>query len=414
MASLALILALLWAGSVKAPPCGAIAGRVVNARGEPMAWVEVTALRHDTEAWTAVTSYTDALGEFRIANLTAGRYFVRAAAMAIRGSRHPSVFYPSALTPEDAAAVPVLSGDTTPANFALAPGPAFRVSGRIEGYRADRAVCFGLVPAGYSASTTNVIGRISQFGADGAFAIDDVPPGSYVLSAATCGDVAPMSAIAPVDVDGDVDGLQVDLVPGGRLAGVVRGEGVEVAGLKLTLRSPDLSEVYVSRAVASGDGSFVFKHVLVRRHVVEISPMPAGAYVKSVRWDGGLEIVLSASGAAELRGSVVNRQGRPAAHAMVLLLPVDGPPESAKDVMADDQGNFAVSALRPGTYQAVAWECRMDPLAIATAALVFERTARTVTVSADGPGSVVLMVNTMADLHRARVAAGIRAARESW
>jgi hypothetical protein len=99
---------------------------------------------------------------------------------------------------------------------------------------------------------------------------------------------------------------------------------------------------------------------------------------------------------------------------MVLLLPVDGPPESAKDVMADDQGNFAVSALRPGTYQAVAWECRMDPLAIATAALVFERTARTVTVSADGPGSVVLMVNTMADLHRARVAAGIRAAKESW
>ena len=62
-------------------------------------------------------------------------------------------------------------------------------------------------------------------------------------------------------------------------------------------------------------------------------------------------------------------------------MPMDGPPEAAKDLMTDDEGNFAFSALRPGTYKAVAWECRMDPLAIATAALVFERTARTVTVS---------------------------------
>jgi hypothetical protein len=166
--------------------------------------------------------------------------------------------------------------------------------------------------------------------------------------------------------------------------------------------------------------------VLRRRHIAEISPMPAGAYVKSVQYagrptaangfemdgQGTLEITLGRQGAAQLRGTVLDGEGKAAPFAMVVALPADGgPAESARDVMADAQGNFVFPALRPGTYKALAWEVRYHPLDLEAAdpglPMLVDQNARTVMVSAGAPATVSLTINRQADVNRARAAAGM-------
>jgi hypothetical protein len=418
------------------PPCGVIAGKVVNENGQPVQNVELVALRYYYGAWlwrppvtpeTPLKLYTNDLGEFRISNLVGGQYIVRAAAPPPTGRNkpgYPSIFFPNALSPEDAQPITVASGVVSQANMTLRPGPAFRISGMIDAAGSDQEVCFGLAPKRYNSAVAQVVGRVVRFARDGIFVIDDVPPGSYVLSAAICRGTQPLGAIQHLEVGGNMEGLRIRLGSGQRLSGVVKAEGVSASGLKLALRSPQMLTGLVPQSVAGADGAFAFEHVLPRRYSVDFAGLPAGAYVKSVKYggretpDGGfeidgdaaLEITISSQGAAQLSGSVLDKTGQPAPYAMVTAIPADsGPAESAKDVMADAKGNFVFPALRPGTYKALAWEVRYNPFGLEAAdpglPLLFDSNSRTVALSPGAPQSLALTLNTQEDVNRARSAA---------
>lgn len=423
--------------AIQMPPCGVIAGKVVNERGEPVQNVELVALRYYYGAWlwrppvtpeTPLKFYTNDLGEYRISNLVAGPYIVRAAAPPQTGGNkpaglgYPSVFYPNALSPESAEPITVASGVVSQANMTLQPGPAFRISGMIDSNGSDQEVCFGLAPKKFNSAVAQAVGRVVRFGRDGLFVIDDVPPGSYVLSAVICRSAQP-AAIQPLEIAGNMEGLRIQLGPGQRLSGVVKGEGVDATGVKLALRSPEMLAC-VPQSVVGADGAFVFEHVLPRRYSVDFAGLPPGAYVKSVKYNGRetpdsgfeidgdatLEITLSSQGAAQLSGSILDKSGRPAAYAMVTAIPSDdGPAESAKEVMADEKGNFVFPALRPGAYRTLAWEVPYNPLGLEAAdpglPLLFGSNARTVTLTAGAPGSVALTLNTIEDVNSARSAA---------
>lgn len=253
--------------------------------------------------------------------------------------------------------------------------------------------------------------------------IDDVPPGSYVLSAAVCWGVVPLGGILPVEVAGDVDGLNIQLNAGRPLSGVVRGEGVSAAGIELALHSPELLPGFVSRTTVDADGRFTFEHVLPRHHIADFSRLPAGVYVESVKYagrevpasgfeidgDASLEIALSSNGAARLNGSVLDKDGKPAAYAMVMALPIeDTPAESARDARADEKGIFSFPALRPGTYKVLAWESRCNPFGVEAAdpmlPMLFEANARVVTLRPGTPASMALTLNTDEEVDRTRAA----------
>ncbi len=361
----------------------------------------------------------------------AGQYIVRAAAapgVARNGKEpppsYPTLFYPSATMPEDAMPLLVASGAETQANITLRPGPAFHIAGRIDSAGSDEEVCFGLAPKRYNSALTQVIGRVVRFGKDGVFLIDDVPPGSYVMSAALCHGVPPLGAIVPLDVAGNIEGLNIPLGAGTKVSGVVKGEGVDVSGVRLILRSPELLSGYVSHTMAGKDGAFVFENVLGLHHMVDFSALPIGAYVKSVQYagreapasgfeldgNGAIEITLSSQGAGQIAGTVLDKSGSPVPYARVTVLPAaGGPAESASDVMTDDKGAFTFPALRPGTYKALAWQTRYNPFGLEAAdpglPLLFETSARTVTLNPGAPVSVALTLNTEEDVNRARAAA---------
>jgi hypothetical protein len=424
---------------IQMPPTGVIAGKVLNEKGEPIQNVELVALRYYYGAWmwrppvtpeTTLKTYSNDLGEFRISDLTAGTYVVRASARRQSGGGkrpdvvYPTVFYPNAQTPEDAQPITVTSGLTTSADFTVRPGAAYRITGTIDSGGSDQPVCFGLAPKSYNSAIAQVIGRVTSFAGNRAFVIDDVPPGSYVLSAAICRGVVPLGAIQPIEVSGDVEGLNIQLSAGQSLSGVVKSPGLDLSHTRLILYSPELLPGFFPRASISDDGAFVFDHVLQRRHIIGFSNLPAGAYVQSVKYGGqevqatgfafdpssSLEITISAQGAAQLNGTVLDKSGSPAPYAMVMAIPSDdGAAESARDVMADEKGNYTFSALRPGSYKVLAWEYRYNPFGVESAdpalPTLFAANARTVAVSAGAPATLGLTLNTQEDVNRARAAA---------
>lgn len=187
---------------------GVIAGRVLDAAGEPTAAVHVMALRrveptgdraHVLPAPMQGPQQTNDLGEFRIAGLAPGDYLVAAMPRPIMGafggagqspaggmarSVSATTFYPG--TTDQSAGLPVTvaaGGETGNINFALQNARAFRVSGMVV----DEA---GAPVAG---AMVMMMGdpRNAMFGPsgsartldDGTFVIGEVVAGTYRVNA---------------------------------------------------------------------------------------------------------------------------------------------------------------------------------------------------------------------------------------
>jgi hypothetical protein len=386
---------------------------------------------------------TDDLGQYRIANLAPGNYYLSATRtdplfanmlvatrggdlpmLEFQGSGSPSrmvetlpapvagaemgyapVWYPSGAGPEAASAVTVKAGADTPSiDFTLRKSPAWRIRGQIVDSAADpaRPSTITLSPKGSPLPIS--IGSVVR-ARDGGFEISGVPPGSYVLTAraATGPQTSPMGglqtrmALRTIEVkDASIDGVRLEIASGRVLKGSIRveGGGTYSPGL-LSFNSP---EGGVARATSpANDGSLTIQNVFPVVYSMElpILTFPYGNYyVKSVRYggrefpqwaidlsgEGQLDIVLSAK-AATLEGSVVDQQGKPAANAAIAIASASAgePPRTGT---ADASGQFYFAGLGPGDYRVFAWDAAAPEASDAPASLApFESASKTVTLA---------------------------------
>jgi hypothetical protein len=178
------------------------------------------------------------------------------------------------------------------------------------------------------------------------------------------GTAPPRMAFLPVEVrDGNLDGVQLRLTQGREVHGAVTLEG---GGSQYAVVNLSAAEG-LSAGVSATNGAFTLRPIWPLTYAVDVRGLCANCYVKSVRYggrdapeagieftgDGELEIVVSPS-AASLDGVAVDRQGRPAPGATVILASADtaGRILSGK---ADARGAFHFGGLRPGAYRAAAW-----------------------------------------------------------
>jgi hypothetical protein len=122
------------------------------------------------------------------------------------------------------------------------------------------------------------------------------------------------------------------------------------------------------------DGSFLIPHVGPGKYVADVTGLPAGSYLKSLRLGGvdaldqgvywgpsdnrTLEAVISAK-AAVLEGVVQDDDGKPAPGSTITLAPIPprfGHARLYPSVTADQQGHFRFPSLAPGAYKVYAWE----------------------------------------------------------
>jgi hypothetical protein len=429
----------LWLGILTAATCllgqedpqrlGRIEGRVVDsATGAPVprALVAVTFIGAYGTAAAVDSARAPAgeLGDFRIYNLPPGRYSLRVtppAGPAAREAALPTSYGKAVdLTPGQ-----ILSGIT----IALRRGPVYRIQGKVTGVSpgfSTSDLTLMLTPRdARGPSEMAAVLAVAEFvggdrgvGADGSFALGNVEPGAYFLTAMRMLRRTDGFGRVPVDViRGDVSGVAVPLGGTLELSGTVRVEGREKAALGpvVVLLTPLDGDPILgtSQGRLDAGGSFRIDGVLPGKYLLAFEDrLLRDYYAKSVRLvdqevvDKGLDLTQIRPGAAidillSRRGAsvagVVLDGGKPAPGRQVTLAPDPPRPELSlrlRSAASDEKGRFTITGVAPGSYKLYAWaEPVTDVLADTEFLRRFETKATQVTVgegeSAQADASVI-------------------------
>ena len=382
-------------------PSAVIAGRVINEDGEPLPWVQVSALREvysrGKKSLTSETTVpTNDLGEYRLFDLRPGRYFVRAD---YKPNEHVigrdetertgggeqqgyvPMFYPGTSDPARASTLTVKAGEEIPGlEILIRPVPAFTVRGRIYNLvsRLSAAYTVTLLPSESSQWFTLPERNTLADAPDGSFVIRDVLPGSYTLIAFWSDEGRRYHAFQKLEVgNADVDGANLTIAQGTRLSGHVTWEGrhsLEADFLTVFLQGADRSYGFSQPARVSATGSFALNDVFDGRYRLAITGLGKDCYLKEVRYgaadglaDGfnvsrgtnaSLEVTISSRG-ARIQGSVTDKDIRPVTDVWVVLLPVGEPRGQdglSQKVATDQYGHFVLRGIPPGEYQLFCWD----------------------------------------------------------
>jgi len=181
---------------------GAITGRIVDAGGEPLPWIMVSALRQAADAppgrvmaTTAQMAQTNDLGEFRLASLPEGDYVVIAApqpappfsqSTGANGFALAPTYYPGTANKDAAQIITLASAQTVSGlQFSLVSTPAYQVSGVVvdeAGSPVSGAMVTLMIEARNGGTGAPAMGQSDE---NGMFRIGGVVPGTYRLMAGT-------------------------------------------------------------------------------------------------------------------------------------------------------------------------------------------------------------------------------------
>ena len=387
---------------IKLDPQSVIAGQILDEYGEPleraqvMAWSRAGAAADRGRAPMNMAT-TDDRGEFRLAGLAPGRYYVQASAgrrgFQARNVRragqdgeesYVTTYFPG--TSDIKAATPVEVGmgqEFLGLSLQMQKSRVYKVSGTVSGSE-TRMLRVMVVPRG----RVNFGGAALSAGIkpDGSFELAGIPPGSYTLTAMRGGPGTGAMAKAAVEVgNADVTGVQLAFGNTFKVAGTVKVEGGAAAGLgnlRVQLANEDAWFLSPSGRV-NADGAFTIDGVPPDRYRFTTTYLPAGLYVKSARMGnqdvtattldftsgagGRIDVVLGNQPAAA--AGTVSKASTEALPGVVVLVPEDrmtGSPEVPPgtqqrwEAAVDQNGAFRIENVPPGEYRVYAFE-EFDP-----------------------------------------------------
>ena len=374
----------------KLSPNAVASGRVLDEDGDPIAGVLVAALkpvyqRGKQQYIPLGTAPTNDLGEFRIANLAAGRYLLSANLMKppaaakppAEGPEHAYVvtYYPNVTETGAAAKVEIVSGrDVAGLDIRLAKANSVRVKGQVSGAAKDQKITVRMVPKG-AGLLAMIFGRNTTVKMpEGTFEIAGVTRGSYVLRATDATGIKALGTGVPVEVgDRPIDGLVVDVTPGTEITGTVavRGENKEpLKGARLLLEPSEGVNMVPPNTLVAEDGAFTLKDVPPDKYFVRVMGAPANGYVESVTIGnqemgldglqlggvnpGKLEVKLNMAG-AQIDGVVQGKDDNPIAGATIALIPNSGHYLHYQSSFSDQKGAFSIKQIAPGEYRVIAF-----------------------------------------------------------
>ena len=383
-------------------PSAIIAGRVINEDGEPLPWVQVSALREvysrgKKTLSSETTVSTNDLGEYRLFGLRPGRYFVRSddkpnehvigrdETERIGGAApqgYVPMYYPGTSDPARASALTVKAGEEIPGlEILMHPVLVFTVRGRIYNLvsrRSTAAYTVTLTPSESSQWFSLPERDALADSPDGSFVLRDVLPGSYTLMAFWSDEGRKYQAFQNIEVgNADVDGVNLTIAPGTTLSGRVTWEGrpsLDADFLMVFLRGADRGYGFSQRARVSATGSFALNDVFDGRYRLAIAGQSKDSYLKEVRYgatdglaDGfnvsrgtnaSLEVTISSRG-ARIEGSVTDKDHHAVTGVWAVLLPVGEPrgqDRVSQRVATDQYGHFLLRGIPPGEYKVFCWD----------------------------------------------------------
>lgn len=366
---------------IRLTPLGVIAGRVLDAAGDPVRGATVNALRYvysDGKRLlrTADSTQSGDNGGFRLFGLRAGTFYLR-----VTRGRGPfgqpdlsvSTYYPGTADESHAAPVELRAGAQLEGfDIRLQSTGVYSVSFQFEGgHRPEGG--FGAFLVSEQGFQPGRVVSFSQTGLNFA----GVPPGSYEAIVTLNSEEKQSYALKHVEVgNADVDAGILTFLPAVELPGTVRVEGGAFNGL--TRVRINLQSQYATPAMGSHiaqvqpDGSFLLKNAPPAAYEVAINRV-SGVYLKSVRMGDRelpdrrvdlssklepLVVVLGADG-GEVEGSVRNAQGDPVVRARVNVIAYGdhaGRMDLNRAGFTNEKGDFEIKNVAPGEYKIFAWE----------------------------------------------------------
>jgi hypothetical protein len=231
---------------LKLMPEGIVTGVITGDDGEPLEGVRVRLKRQvisngrkNWEERSQATSNED--GEYRVANLVPGTYYLLAEAQRPATPRAPSepslgyapAYYPGAPDASSAAAIEVRGGQAVQLDFRLRLQPVFEVSGAVV----------GLVPpqrasVQFSNRSGDAIAANLRFNPENGTFSAKLPAGTYMVRASSFEPPRRnLTASALITVAANVSGIRLPLQPGSSIPITVRTEFTRQQG------SPNLDGV---------------------------------------------------------------------------------------------------------------------------------------------------------------------------
>lgn len=347
--------------SVKLSPLAVIAGKVVDADGEPMPRVSVQALRSYYQngvkrmgTWRYAT--TDDHGEYRLYDLQTGRYFVLASPQ-IPPEPAPNVrvhadqpaeldratFFPSSADTSGATGIAVTPGDEiSGTNIRVPRLAAHHIRGKAVDAQSGQAVHGAQVqaqPCTFGLANNNFNGtRTVALKPDGTFDLGGVFPGLYCLTIREGQTGHASFAQQNVNVAArDVDDVILSVVAGISIKGTLSFETPLDDKQKspppyLTFTDPFGNDLSVS---IRDPANFVLNDVFPLSYQLQQMQLPFGWYLKMIQYgdrdisDGHLTVtssdapltLVAASDSALVAVNVEMPDGVPPAGAMAVLAP---------------------------------------------------------------------------------------------
>ena len=414
---------------VRLIPEAVISGHVENPEGEPLDGLPVR-LRflqvvNGRQAWQQQGNRpTDEDGNFHIANLRPGTYFVevgpnaRARPLSQQDKFEviPALYYPGVRELSAATPLRLLPGQRANLEFTTRRVPAYHVSGAVTGMTGNNG---GLNLVDQDGESTNVGMRLDP--RTGRFDEFPVPAGAYRLRFnGRDADGTELYADVPINVNGDLPELRIPVertmaIPveyqtefsksvNAQSAGIgedSRNRRMRSAQLRLVSRKPPYQQFWASSQTAGGVEAF--RGLGAGTYDVEVEPIGMG-YVSSVTCGGKdllREPLVLAEGSdpqaiqvtarddgASLTGSVQIGNGDVA---QVLMIDEDQSGVSPRPLFVNGSGSFHVQGLAPGRYDILAFD-RLDGIEYRNREVLAEYLSHAahVTLSADEQAKVTL------------------------
>lgn len=374
---------------IRLTPYAVVTGRILDDEGDPIRQIRVEAMinRYTASGRRLVSrgqAITNDLGEYRIYDLPAGRYYLKAGSPESLGGHsagesYGALYYPGTTDASAAATLDAGAGQTLEGmNLTLHLTRFANIRGRVM--NPGNGMVVGLMKVTEDGGTSSTNSGIDN--ASGRFELKGVSPGAYFLTARSTVGGQEYSAHLPIQVGAaDLEGVELHLLPPVDIAGQIRIEGktdAKMPQIRVTLETEARTAMStMADGGSKGDGAFEVRSL--EPGIYHVSVMgPEDLYLKAARWSdrditqSGLDLtqgaaesrlmVLMSANGGQIEGVVVDDQSAPAAVALVTLVPSGVPPSKSlfKTAMTSPAGHFLMRGIAPGSYKLFAWD-NADP-----------------------------------------------------
>ncbi len=406
--------------AVRLMPTAVVSGEIVDEYNDALQNVEVKLLARQVRLGQmylrqAGKTVTDDRGQYRIAGLRPGKYYLEAeyksnneAVEAFKNAlvekilertprggakqtepihldmtqdaadqafTYPPLFYPGSGDFQQAQSIQLNPGDEMEANFIFVSAPVVSIKGRITNGMTGAPAANAVVAAYWTdyVEGEGLEGKVSP--EDGTFEIQNLAPGFYKLQATFSEDGQTYQGEQTVEVgDHGAQNIQIAGLPDFAVAGHVT---MISDGRTVQKRTPVefVGEGLMPRVRATSvPPEFKFDAQLrpEHRYRVNILNLPEDYYLKSVLLSGhqtppdnfvvngrrgDLELVLSPNG-GRIDGTLLDLNDQPARGSVMLVpdLSDPGPPELFRRKSAGSDGKFTFRGVPPGSYKLLAME----------------------------------------------------------